>query len=402
MEKILLSKLLNHHELLRSIPTSGAHHGVEIRGLSCSITGAAYTSHEMAIADSLADIIDKYKGSVPSIDIIHDADQDGNVAGYIMKHFIDVDCSMAARMHEIGHGPSFKDTVLKMVTAGELHGDIVFVLDQSFNAEIYNHLCIAYKHVIWIDHHILTKENDIEVQNENDVFLINPTFSTTGWVHRIVSTIRGRYCDPRERHVLETIAYLTHFHDTWQYQKGEGALHVHVSSQARQFSAWFDLEIKSRKMVEALIYTSSDTPSSFKMFSAICQMGESILSSRKMIHDRILTESVQFFEWKLDNTVYKIAAVMHSDARSVLCEELLSKYKCNGVNTAIVVFYSTRDQKMRFSVRGTDDGPAVNLICEHLGGAGHRNSAGFGVPPEVIGGYLQDRVFKSVKEENNG
>jgi len=402
MEKILLSKLLSHHELLRSIPAASEHDAVKLRGLSCSITGALYTSHETAIADNLAELIEKFKGQQPTFDIIHDSDQDGNAAAYIMKHFLDVDCSITPKLYEIGHGPSFKSNVLKMVKSGELYGQVVFVLDQSFNAEIYDYLSISYKHVVWIDHHILTSENDIKVQPEHDIFVINPTFSAAGWVHRIVSSIRGRYCDPRERYVLETVAYLTHFHDTWQYGKGDGPLHEHVSTQARQFAAWFDLEIKSRKMLEALIYTSTDTTESMKMFSSICQMGEAIICSRKMIHSRILKEFIQFFEWNLDGVVYKIAAVMHSDARSVLCEEILKSYKDIGVNTAMVVFYSTRDQKMRVSVRGTDDGPPVNPICEHLGGAGHRNSAGFGVPPEVIGGYLQDRVFKSVKEENNG
>ena len=64
---------------------------------------------------------------------------------------------------------------------------------------------------------------------------------------------------------------------------------------------------------------------------------------------------------------------------SEVCHFLLDKYP----ESSFVAGYSDETVVRRWSLRGRDEGLAVNKIAQALGGGGHRNAAGFSrsIPP---------------------
>lgn len=398
MENISIFKFLAHQELFRNIkvpPSSSTETGA---GLGCSITGVPYTSQDKNVGEDLYNVISKAADG-DKVLIIHDADQDGIVSGLLLEDYItDVSDRVVVNMLERMHGPAFLTGALATV---ELYreGYAAFILDQSFNKELYEKLCSRFKHVFWIDHHPVTTENDVEIRAGIDSFYIYDAYSTANLVWRMTAIARSisHRDDLSSKHLnieIETLAYLTHFNDTWQYSNNDHPAHAYISKSARDLASWFDLAVDRKDVLRSFLdCAASEKKNTFILLNALKEAGDAITKTREMIHQRLVQECIGQVTWRYKGEVYRIGYAMHSDARSKLAQDILGKYP--DLNTAMIVFYSERDGKMRFSLRGRDDGPAVSEICEFLGGAGHRNAAGFGTDPSLVGLYLQDRAFSS-------
>lgn len=397
MSEIKISRLLQHHELLREIPVADSKNGDIGSGLS-NYLGHRYTSHDSRAGESLLDLVKAYQED-SHILVIHDADQDGVVSALILEEYLgSAGASAHLELKEIGCGSSFLHNATEAVKA---YGDgyAVFVLDHAFRGELYALLKERFDHVVWVDHHIIQEADDVDIRLDNDSFFITPTFSTAELTWRMTSVARSAVSDPKELYVIDRIAYLTHFHDTWQYRKGSGVLHDQLTKDARELACWFDVEYRHTEILRNLFALAKDSSESVGFMVTVCRLGESVMKSREFIQKNICRESVFFMTWKYRDHEYKIAYAFHSDGRSQLAAAILDEFK-DTANTAIVAFLSNRDGKVRFAVRGTDGGPPVNVICERFGGGGHRNAAGFTVAPADLGRFLQDQTFK--EEDSDG
>jgi len=391
MENIKITKLLQYHELLRGVAVPLVENGDIGAGLS-NYLGAKYTSHDCCAGEALLELTKNYVAGARIL-IIHDSDQDGVVAALILEDYLKVSgISEDVSLVEIGSGSAFFKNAEETVSSYD-DDYAVFILDHSFNAELYGILKNKFSHVVWVDHHLIQEKDDVEIRIDNDTIFITDVYSTAELTWRMVATARSASCRPKELYVTERIAYLTHFHDTWQYKNGDGVLHKQLSKEAKDLSCWFDVEVRHTEILRQLFSFAGNATESIGFLTKLLQMGEAVTKSRELIQANIVKESVFFMTWKYKEHEYKIAYAFHSDGRSQLASVILDHFK-EKINTAIVVFLSTRDGRARLTVRGTDDGPPVNVICELFNGGGHRNAAGFTVQPSDLGRYLQDQTFE--------
>jgi oligoribonuclease NrnB/cAMP/cGMP phosphodiesterase (DHH superfamily) len=396
-----IKSLLAHHELLRNVPMSGPE--VERHG-SSGTEGhpfKSYTSHELSVAERMDELEKKLQSTVLSkVLVIHDIDLDGTVAGVQMMRWLDQSVISTDRT-DVGilHGHGFEAEAKRYIESRQWTA--VIILDHIFNSNTYK-LCQDHTdYTVWFDHHpVPEKDQETEVETDNSIFFITPTYSTAELVWRAISILYNRqsattlsryYCQER-------LAYTTHHYDTWSWRKNDGKPNAQDLDAVR-LNDWFSLEKKSKDILYAMLCSqdSVDGYTAFACYYKLLDCGDAISKVREMIHKTVNDEFTGKCWWSFEGEEHKVAYVMHSDSRSMLSDAILSQMP--DVDIVCVVFYSVRDKLMRLSLRSRENGPSLSRLCEFLGGGGHAHAAGFSVQPSDLGLYLQSRVFKVPSKE---
>lgn len=397
MSNVKMGSMLMNHELLKAMVVRGHS---EPSTMKCRISGAPFSSLEVAQGEALAAILKKPESSRRlNVLVIHDMDLDGTVSFVTLEHFLTalgyVDIVSLARTS----GSPFRAITPEDV-AGQY--DIVFVLDQAFNQEVFKLLQKTYAKLVWIDHHPVVDSDDVEVNPDAELFYIDQSYSTANLVYRMTTASEMVTYSDAFQHTLNSLCYLTHFHDTWQYTNNDEALsesrHHFLSRDAKGLSTWFYTETNPQAVLRALL--GNETAENMKLGALYdcINHGIQVGEVRKTIRQRVF-KYVNKVNWDLDGQVYNVAYMFHSDDMSDLGHDLLNQE--DELDAVMVVFGVADKHVMRFSVRGREDRPAINLLCQRLGGGGHRNAAGFEVPVADVAKYLQDLVLppKEMKDE---
>lgn len=367
------------------------------KAIPSSYNGFSYTSFDIESGELLKKFLEALTPGSQVI-VIHDTDMDGTMAGLLLSRYLLNNCKAAVIVHDapVAHGGSFHEKAIEEIkNRDECEG--VIVLDHAFNGEVYQEAISKGKKLLWVDHHPVPEHyQDTVIDPEQFMPVIDSTYSTAELVSRMCMS-HSFLVDGVEplSNVEQMLAYYTHFHDSWQYPKGEGFEHESYCKRVRGLVSWFYSEPMKREILDDIMnmgYTEG-----LHAVYALIDAGESFAKFQSIISKNVSLYNVGFLKWKLDDVEYRIGYTFHSSDRSNVAKEILQVHK-DKINAALVIYRHIEDDLVYFSLRGSDQLPPVNAIASHLGGGGHRNAAGFTVKPSEIGQYLQDCFFENKKE----
>ena len=218
---------------------------------------------------------------------------------------------------------------------------MVYILDFSYDEETLRNL---YKktEVVVLDHH-KTAEKDLKDLSFAH-FDMNKSGAMLAWEHF---------------HPEKEIPMMIHYiqdRDLWKFKYlATKEFHLGLSSIPQVFEVWDKADEHH-----------------------LTQVGEAILSYQTTLVERIISSTIvedcEVFFGKYLGRIYKIAEVNSGVLESEVGNDLLKKFPDADF---AVVYYRTKDNKTKVSLRSEDGRADVSEIAKLFGGGGHRNASGF-------------------------
>ncbi len=336
--------------------------------------------------------------------IIHDTDADGGCASGLMlsaikhfqkKHIITEDDE---RLWQIDSLPltsgsdfrknalsSFRDTVV--LTTEQPVFNCVVVVDHAFDFMIFKELYQQNDLVIWMDHHVFdltVEEQAFDVKLGKAIIYINNRESATMKVYDCID----KFLDPDIKPFVSRcnhLSLLVDHHDSWRYGKAGPEMDRH----AKHFNSWFRSLAYQYSAIHKLVemyrgdhgdHTTAKLLGDSRLTGWLV-IGGNIADARDMIADSVVEGKHHMVTWAIDNIDYHVAVMLHSDDMDNLADKMLA---VPDVDLAAICYLSKRSKGLRVSLRSRGD-VDVNQIARKFGGGGHKNAAGFEVPPDKAG-----------------
>lgn len=389
MNTVKLDSMIMNHELMKAM---GTDQGVgSLYKMKCRMTGRPFSYLELAQGEALTQLFTTDEDDRAfNVLVIHDTDLDGTVASLLLERYLlALNCVTVNKLPRTS-GKPFRD-----ITTEDVKGafDVVFVLDHAFNADVYKLLQKTYAKLVWVDHHPVVGGSEIDVNTEAELFYIDQSYSTAMLVYSMTTCSELVEYSEAVQFSLNTLAYLTHFYDTWQFLKEienvSETKHQFLANDARGLSTWFYTYPDSVDQLKKFFQSTNDESLLLGQLFDFVNQGVVVDKIRKMTRTTIMSKYVNKVNWTLDDKTYRVSYVFHSDDMSNLGHDILTEGQ-GEVDAVAVIFVVGGKGIARFSLRGLEEGPAVNLICQRLGGGGHRNAAGFEIPVAELSNYLKD------------
>lgn len=225
-------------------------------------------------------------------------------------------------------------------------GDIVFIVDFSFNQPTLLELAENVTSVTVLDHHKTAKE-DLEHDHWPVNVLVEFDMDRSG------AMMAWDYLNIGKEAPL--ILQYVQDRDLWKFElPNSKEINAYLQALQFDFSIW-DSEWRQ---------FDSTLPETIKM-------GSAILMKLKQQIDMAIKHAVPVKLKMPDGKTYKPFAVNSTVNFSEVAGELAKKGEFG------IAWFARSDGKIQYSLRSTENGLDVSAIAKQFGGGGHRNAAGF-------------------------
>lgn len=304
------------------------------------------------------------------VDIIHDADQDGYVANFVLSMHLEQELNCLVRSRAISHGNEFKKTVADWIKEDEdatiKRWGTCIVLDHEVPLDILSRIAVEYEHVIIVDHHKTTFRNeDCSIQNAI-------VFHDTAWSTTYLTYHLATHLFPKESHpaAVETLVVLTDYYDTFKFGRADlnipWLLQARFESRASDIAALF---FQNRKAFLPHLTPELEFADLEYMIEKGSEIREIVNQSVENVIERYCTIKTMVFQEK----TLKCALVFHSEHMDLIGNRIMQK----GEVDLVCVAYIKPDGKVKCSLRSLKTKTDVAEIATQYGGGGHEAAAGF-------------------------
>ena len=273
----------------------------------------------------------------------------------------------------------------------------VYVLDFSFPRLVMDHIVVASKKLVWLDHHKTAFEmwDAAEWQNQPNGYFCK-VYGDKHYIHlhptKSGALLAWEYFHPG----TEVPMLIQHIddRDRWQW-KMEGSAELHAALGSMKpwgFEQWTDI-LRQEEYGELPIWYEQGTAILRAQKQHVERMAKqarkcSIPARREVPPNPNTGEGKPYSDWRYvsdDVGSWWFAtglAVNASIHQSEVGHEL-----ANQSGTYGLVWYVAADCRVRCSLRSNGDYD-VSSIARSFGGGGHRNAAGFETDVETLMGWL--------------
>lgn len=313
------------------------------------------------------------KHSSADVLIIHDNDQDGYAAAYILLHYIKsvhID-PMRVTSKAVGHGKPFQE--LNYDEIGPL--ETVFILDHECSPELVATLRAKCHEVIVVDHH------PASLLHNSPFVLADKRWSTAALVSALV---------PPEKRVMthSDLAAIVSHYDTWKF----GSDDIFDEFVKNLFSG---LRIRNDFKGDFQTLCKTDDFIASNCMVDCVNEGARVRAFQKKTMETVFTRSLR--RGTLNCTIdgsdvsFTIGLIFHSDLIDELADYCLKNDF--GLDLVAVVYLKDIEEGFKVSVRSrknNGDKPVIDTrkISTLFGGGGHINASGFTATTESFSNFL--------------
>lgn len=334
------------------------------------------------------------------VNIFYDTDLDGVSSSGLFLNYLKkkIEESNPGNLEEFHvscqatpHGAGVKDILeAGFKRCAGINNVITVVLDHALTAELNQLIQNAGKLVVWIDHHAI--HGDFEIDETKLYPLLADTaandHSTLGMVFRLYNELaiaKSEKAEDKANHEVLTncVAVVEH------YDTGKAFVDKNnpLSSLAKGLNEFFyqsgsysPTRSYPMEMLAIANFFNPYETFSEENFHIYIAEGRRILDVKETIVDNVVAASTVIKTVQFPNTeeLIKIGLIFHSDSRNELAEAILDTY--DDVSLAVVVMLETRDavNYAKVSLRARHvSGIDAGKIATVYGGGGHRHAAGF-------------------------
>lgn len=244
-------------------------------------------------------------------------------------------------------------------TDEQIKGKNILICDFSFSKEILDNMIELSNQFLLIDHHKTTQKDLEEIPEHFKIFDMTHSGASLTWSYMNDHS-------PNDYVSMPLLIQYIEDNDCWKKNL----------PYSREYEAWF--------LEEELDFENFSQYYNNDHFEHSIKTKGSGMLDKDLINVKNALEKVhlmfqKFSDKKTNTHYYLIVAYLNTSIlKSRIGNEILKKYPISDI--AVVYSISDKSNNTSFSLRSTDTQFDASVIAKILGGGGHRNACGAGVP----------------------